>query len=292
MKTLSVCLFYFSGFLSTVLLPVFVWYGLPFDSHLDHQIPSSFVVFSPLVKFPVWATTKFFEADKRARRHAQTTTITTTATATSLTILPTLPLPLPLPPSPVTRSPTPSRLTPTPSITVHEHEPSRPASRAGLSDGSSVPVSPAYSALHLPTPSLQPSPTATRRISSGCTLLAAAAAAGTTAAGQPVLTSMLSSVDIRPPSPDEMQGDAHSGKEREAVSCAATAAASTKKRKMPIINPLVTLPMWPSKSRVRLSTPFFFTFLFSTCWAGFYSSSIVSIFLMGYPTPFVFKVPS
>ncbi|XP_059351818.1 diacylglycerol kinase eta-like isoform X3 [Daphnia carinata] len=185
-------------------------------------------------------------ADIRARRHAQTTFLTT------------------LPPYPVTyRSPTPtSRLTPTPpSISVcRQHEPttvSRPATRATASgdEASSrlltVPVSPATSST-----TLQPSPTASRRISSGSTLLASATAsidsAAGTACGASVhasLASILSSVDghqqPRPPSPDELTADGHQhcGKEREATHCG---SAATKKRKMPIINPLVTLPMWPN----------------------------------------------
>lgn len=184
----------------------------------------------------------FCEADKRARRHAQTTFLTT------------------LPPYPVTyRSPTPtSRLTPTlPTISVcHEHEPtvSRPATRAKSSTDEmsshllALPVSPATSS------TLQPSPTASRRISSGSTLLASATAsidstAGTTcgASVHASLASILSSVEShqqqRPPSPDELAADGHHGKEREANS----GCGATKKRKMPIINPLVTLPMWPSK---------------------------------------------
>lgn len=198
------------------------------------------------VFLPVWNPVSC-EADvKRARRHAQTTFLTT------------------LPPYPVTyRSPTPtSRLTPTPpSISVcHEHEPttvSRPATRAtGSGDEMSsrllaVPVSPATSS------TLQPSPTASRRISSGSTLLASATASIDSTAGtmcgasvHASLASILSSVDShqqqRPPSPDELTADGHqhSGKEREAIN---SGCAATKKRKMPIINPLVTLPMWPSK---------------------------------------------
>lgn len=124
-----------------------------------------------------------------------------------------------------------------------------------------VPVSPATSS------TLQPSPTASRRISSGSTLLASSAAgsidsAAGTACGASVhasLASILSSADShnqpssqhhhhgqRAPSPDEstVDGQHHSGREREAIS---SGAAAVKKRKMPIINPLVTLPMWPSK---------------------------------------------
>ncbi|XP_059351817.1 diacylglycerol kinase delta-like isoform X2 [Daphnia carinata] len=97
---------------------------------------------------------------------------------------------------------------------------------------------------------------ASRRISSGSTLLASATAsidsAAGTACGASVhasLASILSSVDghqqPRPPSPDELTADGHQhcGKEREATHCG---SAATKKRKMPIINPLVTLPMWPN----------------------------------------------
>jgi hypothetical protein len=126
-----------------------------------------------------------------------------------------------------------------------------------------VPVSPATNSTSSTT--LQPSPTASRRISSGSTLLASAAGSidstAGTACGASVhasLASILSSVDShnnqtlnqqhqRPPSPDEstVDGQHHSAREREAISSGA--AAAIKKRKMPIINPLVTLPMWPSK---------------------------------------------
>ncbi|XP_046637825.1 diacylglycerol kinase delta-like isoform X3 [Daphnia pulicaria] len=107
---------------------------------------------------------------------------------------------------------------------------------------------------------------ASRRISSGSTLLASSAAgsidsAAGTACGASVhasLASILSSADShnqpssqhhhhgqRAPSPDEstVDGQHHSGREREAIS---SGAAAVKKRKMPIINPLVTLPMWPN----------------------------------------------
>ncbi|KAI9559041.1 putative diacylglycerol kise eta-like [Daphnia sinensis] len=97
---------------------------------------------------------------------------------------------------------------------------------------------------------------ASRRISSGSTLLASATASIDSTAGPACgasvhasLASILSSVDShqqqRPPSPDELTADGHqhSGKEREAGH---SGSAATKKRKMPIINPLVTLPMWPN----------------------------------------------
>nr|CAH0109075.1 unnamed protein product [Daphnia galeata] len=200
-------------------------------------------------------------ADKRARRHAQTTTTTYLTTAT-------------LPPNlPVT---TTTCRSPTPTTTSRDEHETTTVSRltATRAPGSVdvlthnlpnyrllVPVSPATNSTSSTT--LQPSPTASRRISSGSTLLASAAGSidstAGTACGASVhasLASILSSVDShnnqnqqhqRPPSPDEstVDGQHHSAREREAISLGA-AAAAIKKRKMPIINPLVTLPMWPN----------------------------------------------
>lgn len=165
-----------------------------------------------------------FQADKGVRRHAQTTAITTTDT-TQLTTT-------------TQSTTTTSQL----KKSARWRRAARPAAEA-LARLSPLPVKQSASPSHL----LHASPTATRRISTGSTLHHGPAGGVT-----------------RPSSPDEGRDagpESHASLERGTISSAAAATsasgassvAASKKRKMPIINPLVTLPMWPSKCRVNSS---------------------------------------
>ena len=115
---------------------------------------------------------------------------------------------------------------------------------------------------------LQPSPTASRRISSGCALhplrqvpspVASSSSSSATPPPTAIITTAAATTAAAPPtnrpfSPDHAEAEKPETEKEKNVDAEPEldrdkeTATTAKKRKMPIINPLVTLPMWPSKS--------------------------------------------
>lgn len=110
---------------------------------------------------------------------------------------------------------------------------------------------------------LEPSPTASRRISSGCTLHPLRQMPSPVASSySSVSPSPTPTPATRPSSPEQAEAEKlETEKERNPepepeLDKDKETGATAKKRKMPIINPLVTLPMWPSKSPPTSATSF------------------------------------
>lgn len=168
------------------------------------------------------------EADNEARRHDPVAPLTTTTT---------------------------SRL-PSTRMMMHEHATQAETEESGQRTANLLCPSPNSAASSL---MLQPSPTASRRISTGSTFLQAVAAGSSMGGSRPPSPNSGDDAGYSPdpgaisatPTPEPLSsgggisGGASSGGGKDDAS--SIAKRKKKRRKMPIINPLVTLPMWPSK---------------------------------------------